>query len=170
MPHSLVAGGGDAAYFEAGLARLRLGRSRRDLFPPAAPGCPGPTWPAICWRAAVAARLLGARARGHLPGRGFLPWRRARAGAVAEMRGVRFFNDSKATNVDAARKALEAFDGPVIAILGGRYKGGDFETSAPPCGRAGRPWWPSGEAAGRVEESLAGVVPLASRPDDERGR
>ena len=39
---------------------------------------------------------------------------------------VRFFDDSKATNVDAVIRALETFGEPIILIMGGRDKGGDF--------------------------------------------
>ncbi len=45
---------------------------------------------------------------------------------VAEIDGVKFYNDSKATNVDSTVKALEAFEGNIILILGGKDKGGDF--------------------------------------------
>ena len=45
---------------------------------------------------------------------------------VAEIAGVSFFNDSKATNVDATLKALDAFPGRLLVILGGKDKGGDF--------------------------------------------
>ncbi len=45
---------------------------------------------------------------------------------VAEIGGVRFYNDSKATNIQAVRAALESFEGPIVLILGGRFKGGDF--------------------------------------------
>lgn len=45
---------------------------------------------------------------------------------VAEVSGVAFYNDSKATNVDAARKAVEAFPGPLIVILGGKDKGSPY--------------------------------------------
>jgi UDP-N-acetylmuramoylalanine--D-glutamate ligase len=45
---------------------------------------------------------------------------------VADIGGVRFYNDSKATNVQAVRAALESFDGGILLILGGRFKGGDF--------------------------------------------
>ncbi|MFH1488142.1 MAG: UDP-N-acetylmuramoyl-L-alanine--D-glutamate ligase, partial [Pseudomonadota bacterium] len=45
---------------------------------------------------------------------------------VKSIRGVDFFNDSKATNVDAAVKAIESFKEPVILIAGGRHKGGDY--------------------------------------------
>jgi UDP-N-acetylmuramoylalanine--D-glutamate ligase len=44
---------------------------------------------------------------------------------VAEFGGVMFVNDSKATNIEAARRAIESFDS-VVVILGGRFKGGDF--------------------------------------------
>ncbi len=45
---------------------------------------------------------------------------------VAEIAGVRYYNDSKATNVDATQKALEAFSGRVIVILGGKDKDSDY--------------------------------------------
>ncbi len=47
---------------------------------------------------------------------------------VATVRGVRFVNDSKATNIDAVARALECFDVPVILIMGGRNKGYDFKS------------------------------------------
>jgi UDP-N-acetylmuramoylalanine--D-glutamate ligase len=46
---------------------------------------------------------------------------------VVEIGGVRFVNDSKATNVESARRAIESFESGVVAIMGGRYKGGRFE-------------------------------------------
>jgi UDP-N-acetylmuramoylalanine--D-glutamate ligase len=45
---------------------------------------------------------------------------------VGVVGGVRFVNDSKATNIEAARRAIESFDHGVVVILGGRFKGGDF--------------------------------------------
>ena len=46
---------------------------------------------------------------------------------VATMHGVNYINDSKATNVDACRYALEAMNAPTILILGGKDKGNDYE-------------------------------------------
>ncbi len=45
---------------------------------------------------------------------------------VAEISGVQYYNDSKATNVNATFKALEAFPGSLIVILGGRDKGSSY--------------------------------------------
>jgi UDP-N-acetylmuramoylalanine--D-glutamate ligase len=50
---------------------------------------------------------------------------------VAEINGVKFYNDSKATNVDAAIKCIEAFDSGVNVILGGKDKGSDYSPLAP---------------------------------------
>ncbi len=50
---------------------------------------------------------------------------------VAEINGVKFYNDSKATNVDAAIKCIEAFPGGVNVIFGGKDKGSDYSPLAP---------------------------------------
>jgi UDP-N-acetylmuramoylalanine--D-glutamate ligase len=79
---------------------------------------------------------------------------------VAEIDGVLFFNDSKATNVDAARKSLEAFEGPVLPILGGRYKGGDFGDLAPALRARGKAVLAIGEATERIAQALSEVIPV----------
>jgi UDP-N-acetylmuramoylalanine--D-glutamate ligase len=45
---------------------------------------------------------------------------------VRDIGGVRYYNDSKATNVDAAKRALESMDSPVVLIAGGKDKGGSY--------------------------------------------
>jgi UDP-N-acetylmuramoylalanine--D-glutamate ligase len=45
---------------------------------------------------------------------------------VAAIAGVRYYDDSKATNVDAVLRAIESFSAPIVLLLGGRNKGGDF--------------------------------------------
>jgi UDP-N-acetylmuramoylalanine--D-glutamate ligase len=79
---------------------------------------------------------------------------------VAEIDGVRWFNDSKATNVDAALKAIDAFDGSLIVILGGKDKGGDFTVLAEPLRRRARRVLAIGAAREKIAAQLAGSVPL----------
>jgi UDP-N-acetylmuramoylalanine--D-glutamate ligase len=79
---------------------------------------------------------------------------------VAEVNGVRFVNDSKATNVEAALRSIEAFDRGVVAIVGGRYKGGDFGELGRALETRGRGVIAIGEAASRVREALSKVVPV----------
>jgi UDP-N-acetylmuramoylalanine--D-glutamate ligase len=79
---------------------------------------------------------------------------------VAEVKGVVFFNDSKATNVDAARRSLEAFDRPVVAIIGGRYKGGEFGDLREALAPRGRAVMAIGESRQRVAEALAPALPV----------
>ena len=50
---------------------------------------------------------------------------------VAEIDGIKFYNDSKATNVDSTLKALESFECNIILILGGKDKGSDYSPLVP---------------------------------------
>jgi UDP-N-acetylmuramoylalanine--D-glutamate ligase len=80
---------------------------------------------------------------------------------VAELDGVRFFNDSKATNVSAAVAALESFDGGVHAILGGRPKGEPFEPLVEPVRERCAACYLIGEAAEQIATALEpAAVPL----------
>jgi UDP-N-acetylmuramoylalanine--D-glutamate ligase len=74
---------------------------------------------------------------------------------VAEIDGVAWVNDSKATNVTAAAAALRAFDGGVHAILGGSLKGGGFEQLAPIVAERCSSCLLIGAAAERLERDLA---------------
>jgi UDP-N-acetylmuramoylalanine--D-glutamate ligase len=76
---------------------------------------------------------------------------------VAEINGVKFYNDSKATNVDAAVKAFEAFAdeaGKVVLILGGRGKNAPYAPLAPLVAAKARALVLVGEDAERIESEL----------------
>lgn len=77
---------------------------------------------------------------------------------VAEIGGVAFYNDSKATNVDAAVRSLEGLESPVVLIAGGRDKGGDFGRLAD-LSRIVRRIVTIGEAAGSIEEAVGPAIP-----------
>ena len=79
---------------------------------------------------------------------------------VAEISGVSFYNDSKATNVDAALKAIEAFDSNLLVILGGKDKGADFAPLAAPLAARARLVLLIGAAAEKIAAQLAGALPM----------
>ena len=79
---------------------------------------------------------------------------------VREWRGIAFYNDSKATNVDATSKAIEAFDGGLWIILGGKDKGSDYTVLREPLRAKAKAALVIGAAAGKIENQLAGAVPL----------
>ncbi|MEQ1474771.1 MAG: UDP-N-acetylmuramoyl-L-alanine--D-glutamate ligase, partial [Candidatus Acidiferrum sp.] len=76
--------------------------------------------------AVIAARLEGAAVAAIAEAVRTFPGVEHRLEFVAEIGGVRYYNDSKATNVDATLKALEAFPGKILVILGGKDKGSDY--------------------------------------------
>ncbi len=84
---------------------------------------------------------------------------------VAEIAGVEYYNDSKATNVDATIKALEAFPGGVHLIAGGRDKGGDFTVLQPLVRQKVRQVIAIGEAAGKLREALKGCAEITDARD-----
>ncbi|HEY7472203.1 MAG TPA: UDP-N-acetylmuramoyl-L-alanine--D-glutamate ligase, partial [Gemmatimonadota bacterium] len=79
---------------------------------------------------------------------------------VAEIGGVRFVNDSKATNVDSTLVALEAFDAPLVVILGGRHKNAAYAPLAGALARRGRRVLAIGEAADRIADELGDSTPV----------
>jgi UDP-N-acetylmuramoylalanine--D-glutamate ligase len=79
---------------------------------------------------------------------------------VADVGGVRFVNDSKATNLESARRSIESFDRNVVVIMGGRFKGGDFRSLRHPIGVRAKAVIAIGEAKQSIREALKGVVPV----------
>ncbi|MFT3906053.1 MAG: UDP-N-acetylmuramoyl-L-alanine--D-glutamate ligase [Steroidobacteraceae bacterium] len=83
-----------------------------------------------------------------------------RAQWVADVRGVRYVNDSKGTNIGATLAAVQGLSGPLLMILGGEGKGQDFAPLAPAFRGKVRRALLIGRDARRIAEALAGVCPL----------
>ncbi|HEX5423119.1 MAG TPA: UDP-N-acetylmuramoyl-L-alanine--D-glutamate ligase [Candidatus Acidoferrales bacterium] len=81
---------------------------------------------------------------------------------IAEIRGVSFYNDSKATNVDASLKAIEAFPGPLIVILGGKDKGAPYAPLREPLRQRARLAILIGAATEKIRSELEGSVPITN--------
>ena len=77
---------------------------------------------------------------------------------AGEKNGVRFYDDSKGTNVGAVMRALQSFSQPVILLLGGRDKEGDFKTLAPLIRERVRELILFGEAREKINGLIGGVV------------
>ena len=77
---------------------------------------------------------------------------------VAEVGGVRFVNDSKATNVDAALHSIESFESGLVPIIGGRFRGGVLRLLREPLKARARTVVAIGEARPLLREALAGAV------------
>ncbi len=108
--------------------------------------------------ACVAARLAGADPFAIAQGIKSFPGVEHRLEFVAEINGVRFYNDSKATNVDASLKAIEAFESPLLVILGGKDKGSPYAPLREPLRQRARMILLIGAASEKIAADLAGAV------------
>ncbi len=79
---------------------------------------------------------------------------------VATIQGVEYYNDSKATNVDATIKALESFPGNIHIILGGQDKGSDYSVLKDLLRSRTKRVYTIGAAAEKIESQIAGAVPV----------
>jgi UDP-N-acetylmuramoylalanine--D-glutamate ligase len=82
---------------------------------------------------------------------------------VSEKNSVRFYDDSKGTNVGSVLRALETFPHPVILLLGGRDKDGDFETLKPMLAAKAKKIILFGEARERIASLIGGDVPVIKK-------
>jgi UDP-N-acetylmuramoylalanine--D-glutamate ligase len=115
--------------------------------------------------AAMAATLCGVR-----PGamrtaiRGFAGLEH-RLEPVLTLRGISFVNDSKATTVDAAIKAIQSFDRPIVLILGGKDKGSDFTKLRRTVSARVKKVVLVGAAKDKIRAALSGAVPMDEAPE-----
>lgn len=79
---------------------------------------------------------------------------------VGQVGHVRFVNDSKATNVASAGRAVESVGPGAVPIMGGRYKGGRFEDLRAVVATHARAVVVIGEAADRIAAAFEGIVPV----------
>jgi len=77
---------------------------------------------------------------------------------VGEVDGVRFVNDSKATNVESALRSIESFERDLVAIIGGRFKGGNLRLLREPLRQRAKAVVAIGESQALVRAALEGAV------------
>lgn len=84
---------------------------------------------------------------------------------VRERSGVRFFDDSKGTNVGAMEKSIESFAGSIVLLAGGYDKGGDFRVLLPLLRSRVKHLVLFGAAGPKIHVQLNGTVPISTVPD-----
>jgi UDP-N-acetylmuramoylalanine--D-glutamate ligase len=88
-----------------------------------------------------------------------------RLNLIRTLHGVRYYDDSKATNVDAVCRALEGLDAPLVLIMGGRDKGGSYQALAKLVAAKVRTLVVMGEATDNITAALGHLVPTAPAAD-----
>ncbi len=109
---------------------------------------------------ALAAYVLGVSALSIRASIRDFPGLEHRLEKVLTLEGVDFYNDSKATNVDAALKSLESFSQRIVLILGGRDKGGNFLMLQESIRSRVKSIVLLGEARDIIFQALKGTVPI----------
>ena len=110
--------------------------------------------------ATVAARLAGASPTAIADGVRSFAGVEHRLEFLREINGVRYYNDSKATNVDATLKALDAFPGRILVILGGKDKGSDYTVLQTPLRERAILALLIGAAADKIASQIDGAVAI----------
>ena len=83
---------------------------------------------------------------------------------AGEKESVRYYDDSKGTNVGSVIRALDTFSAPVILLLGGRDKDGDFQNLKPLLAAKAKQVILFGEARDRIESLIGDSVPTVKKP------
>jgi UDP-N-acetylmuramoylalanine--D-glutamate ligase len=136
------------------------GRDIANLMPPAEVPIPGWHNAENVMAAAAAAHIAGISDEKVVEAVGTFKAVEHRLEFVAEMRGVRFYNDSKATSVDATSKAIDSFEGNLWVILGGKDKGSDYTTLRNRMHDKAHAGLLIGTAAEKIASQLDGATPL----------
>src|SRR5437899_7777288 len=110
--------------------------------------------------AVAAARLAGAEPTAIAKGVRSFAGVEHRLEVVAEIGGGRYYNDAKATHVDATLKALDAFPGRILIVLGGKDKGSDYTVLRPTLRDKAILVLLIGAAAKKIEHQIEGSVAI----------
>jgi UDP-N-acetylmuramoylalanine--D-glutamate ligase len=151
----------EGAFVRNGVLTVRLGGATTEVIPVTEIGIPGTHNLYNAMAATLTGMLLGVEAASIRTTLRTFGGVEHRLEFVREVDGVRYVNDSKATNVDSVWYALQSFAAPIVLLLGGRDKGNDYERLAGLVRKHVRAIVAIGESADKVERSFSGVAPIA---------
>ncbi|MBK8481174.1 MAG: UDP-N-acetylmuramoyl-L-alanine--D-glutamate ligase [Proteobacteria bacterium] len=165
---ALAPGAERAAWQAEGALCLRLPGGEVERYPRRALRLPGRHNTLNALAALLTARLAGASVAACEQGLRQFVGLPHRMELVGERASVRFYDDSKATNVGAVAGSLAGFEQPVVLLAGGKDKGGDYAPLRAVVEEVCRHVVLIGAAADRIASALAGTVPLHRAPTLEQ--
>jgi UDP-N-acetylmuramoylalanine--D-glutamate ligase len=148
------------AFVRGGTVVLRMEGREQEVIETGGLGIEGPHNLSNALAALVSAAAVGVEAGAAAEVlRSFRPLEH-RMEPVAQIDGVLYVNDSKATNTESARCALSSYGRPIVLIAGGRGKGSDFTTLRELVAENVKHLVLIGEAADAMETALSGAAPV----------
>ncbi len=147
----------EGAWVENGRLVVSVENARSTILPTASIGIPGVHNLSNAMAASLAAIVLGVSPGAIAKTLERFKGVEHRLEFVRELKGVRYINDSKATNVDSVWYALQSFDRPIVLILGGRDKGNDYTRLHELVRNRVRAIVAIGESAGKVVKAFEGI-------------
>lgn len=159
---SLVEPMRNGAFVENGEMIVRLGRERESVIATEKIGIPGPHNLMNAMAATLMARAMGVEYE-HI--RATLERFKGvehRIEFVRTLNGVSYYNDSKATNVDSVKYALQSFKQPIVLIAGGKDKGNDYKAIKDLVKAHVKAIVTVGDGAAKLEKFFKDIVPLHS--------
>ena len=151
---------GQGAFVRGGGIVFRGGSGDEEILPVGEIPLPGAHNLENALAAVVTARLAGAQPSQVASGIRSFQGVEHRIEFVAEVQGVRYYNDSKATNVDATLKALDSFPGRILVILGGKDKDSDYTQLRNTLSEKAVLALLIGAAADKIEKQIQGSVAI----------
>ncbi|MEO6939490.1 MAG: UDP-N-acetylmuramoyl-L-alanine--D-glutamate ligase [Candidatus Kapaibacterium sp.] len=162
LPFSIKTELKQGAYLKGDRIVVRIGREREEIIDPKLLGIPGPHNLMNAMAAILAARVMSVELE---PLRDTLQSFHGvehRIEFVRERKGVKYYNDSKATNVDSLFYALASFKEPIVLIAGGKDKGNDYSRIDALVEEHVRAIVTVGKGAKKIEQYFAGKKPIFS--------
>ncbi len=142
---------------------LRMPDANEEQYPLSIINLPGLHNVENVMAAIVAARLCGCSQKNIITAVSAFHGLPHRIEFAGEKNSIKFYDDSKGTNVGSVERALETFAQPVILLLGGRDKDGDFETLKPLLAAKAKKVILFGEARNRIASLIGEDMPLLKK-------
>jgi UDP-N-acetylmuramoylalanine--D-glutamate ligase len=150
----------NGAYVENDELVIRIGREKESVLPISKIGIPGPHNLMNAMAATLIARAMGIELESIRKTLEAFKGVEHRIEFVRELNGVKYYNDSKATNVDSVKYALQSFKEPIVLIAGGKDKGNDYKAIKGLVKEHVKAIVTVGDGAAKIEKFFKDILPI----------